>query len=156
MLALGDTIDGPAVYTTDPAWSETDITWNRRPSRTSAAVDDKGPLSADSWVEFDVTPIVSANDLQLRPRGDLERRGQLLLSSGEPPARARSHAVVGGTEYPARVPSAGLHGPHVAADDDHEHDREMPAAIMFMEEPLGNERASLAKVRGDSTSCSAA
>jgi hypothetical protein len=53
--------NGPAVYTTDPAWTETEITWNSRPARTSEAVDNKEGIPAESWVEYDVTSLVTGN-----------------------------------------------------------------------------------------------
>ena len=55
------TADGPAVYTTGTSWSETAVTWNTRPAPTSAATDDKGAIPTNSWVEYDVTPFVTAN-----------------------------------------------------------------------------------------------
>jgi chitodextrinase len=55
------TVDGPAVYTSSTAWSETTVNWNTRPARTSAARDDKGAIPADTWVEYDVTPFVTGN-----------------------------------------------------------------------------------------------
>ena len=59
--AYSGTVDGPAVYTTEPAWSETAVNWNNRPPRTSATTDDKGAITTNSWVEYDVTQFVSGN-----------------------------------------------------------------------------------------------
>jgi hypothetical protein len=60
--STGDgTVDGPAVYTAESSWGETTINWSNRPARTSSARDDKGAISADTWVEFDVTPFVTGN-----------------------------------------------------------------------------------------------
>lgn len=53
------TDNGPAVYATDPSWTEGEITWDNRPERTSPATDNKGNLSANSWVEYDVTPLIA-------------------------------------------------------------------------------------------------
>lgn len=55
------TQNGPAIYATNPSWNETDITWNRRPARTSGAVDNKGVINPNSWVEYDVTSLVTGN-----------------------------------------------------------------------------------------------
>ncbi|MEW6475360.1 MAG: DNRLRE domain-containing protein [Actinomycetota bacterium] len=55
--------NGPAVYTTGVEWSETGLTWSNKPARTSAALDDKGGVSAGTWVEWDVTTAVRGNDL---------------------------------------------------------------------------------------------
>ena len=61
VYAYTATVDGPAVYTSGTAWSETTINWNNRPSRTSAARDDKGAIASNTWVEYDVTPFVTGN-----------------------------------------------------------------------------------------------
>jgi hypothetical protein len=55
------TSNGPAVYATSNTWTETGITWNNRPPRTSGAMDDKAALGTNSWVEYDVTPIISGD-----------------------------------------------------------------------------------------------
>ena len=55
------TNNGPAVYTTSNDWVETGLTWNNRPSRTSGAIDDKGALGTNTWVEYNVTPFITGN-----------------------------------------------------------------------------------------------
>src|SRR5688572_20935792 len=55
------TRNGPALYTTSNSWTETGITWNNRPARTSAALEDKGALATNSWVDYDVTQIITGN-----------------------------------------------------------------------------------------------
>ena len=60
VYAYSGTVDGPAVFTTNPAWTETAVNWNNRPPRTSATTDDKGAIATNSWVEYDVTPFVTA------------------------------------------------------------------------------------------------
>jgi hypothetical protein len=54
-------VDGPAVFPTGSAWSETTITWNTRPARTGPATDDRGAFASGAWVEFDVTPLVTGS-----------------------------------------------------------------------------------------------
>jgi hypothetical protein len=54
-------VDGPPVYTTGNAWTETSLTWNNRPANISGATDDKGRIATNSWVEYDVTPLVTGN-----------------------------------------------------------------------------------------------
>ena len=61
VYATSGTIDGPAVYTSTNSWSETGITWSNRPARTTTGVADKGTIGSNTWVEFDVTPLVSGN-----------------------------------------------------------------------------------------------
>jgi fibronectin type 3 domain-containing protein len=61
VYAYNGTVDGPAVYTTGTAWTESTVNWNSRPTPTSAAIDDKSTIAANSWVEYDVTSIVTGN-----------------------------------------------------------------------------------------------
>jgi acid phosphatase type 7 len=58
LFAYNGTGNGPAVYGTGTAWSEDGITWSSRPPRATAPTDDKGAVATNSWVEFDVTPLV--------------------------------------------------------------------------------------------------
>ncbi len=53
--------NGPAVYSTGTSWTETGITWNNRPARTSGAADNKGSIGTNIWVEYDVTSLVTGN-----------------------------------------------------------------------------------------------
>jgi len=55
------TYNGPALYTTSNTWTETGITWNNRPARTSGALEDKGALAVSTWVNYDVTPVITGN-----------------------------------------------------------------------------------------------
>ncbi len=61
LFVRSSTADGPAVFTAGSTWSEAGITWNNRPGRTSGARDDKGAITASTWVEYDVTPFVTAD-----------------------------------------------------------------------------------------------
>ena len=95
LYAGSGTADGPAVYTTTPAWTETAITWSARPARTSAARDDKATIAASAWVEFDVTPFVGGNGtfsfnlattssdgIDFRSRESTSLRPELVLAVG--------------------------------------------------------------------------
>lgn len=53
--------NGPAVYATDNNWAETEITWNNRPSRLGEASDNKEDAKRYSWIEYDVTPLVTGD-----------------------------------------------------------------------------------------------
>ncbi|MCC6746958.1 MAG: DNRLRE domain-containing protein [Deltaproteobacteria bacterium] len=53
--------DGPAVHPTSGAWTESGVTWANAPGATGPASDDKGAVTASTWVEFDVTPLVTGN-----------------------------------------------------------------------------------------------
>jgi hypothetical protein len=56
-----ETVDGPAVYGVADAWMEGSITWTNRPARTGGAIDDKGAIAPNRWIEYDVTPLLSGN-----------------------------------------------------------------------------------------------
>ena len=58
------TNNGPAVHLANSTWTESGtggVTWNTQPALLSGAVDNKGAITADSWVEYDVTSLVSGN-----------------------------------------------------------------------------------------------
>ena len=97
VYAYSGTVDGPAVFTTNPAWNETAINWNNRPPRTSATTDDKGAVSTNTWVEYDVTSFVTSNGtysfglagtssdgIDFRSREAATERPQLVVTTGAP------------------------------------------------------------------------
>jgi len=58
------TINGPAVYLADSNWTESGaagINWNSQPALSSGAFDNKGAIATASWVEYDVTALVTGN-----------------------------------------------------------------------------------------------
>ncbi|MEP6894097.1 MAG: DNRLRE domain-containing protein [Chloroflexota bacterium] len=55
------TTNGPAVYGTSNTWTESGITWKTRPALTSGAIDNKGAIGTNTWVEYDVTSLVTGN-----------------------------------------------------------------------------------------------
>jgi hypothetical protein len=59
VYAYTGTADGPALFGVTDAWSEAGITWANRPPAATAVVDDKGAIATNSWVEYDVTPLVT-------------------------------------------------------------------------------------------------
>ncbi|GIW03951.1 MAG: hypothetical protein KatS3mg059_0571 [Thermomicrobiales bacterium] len=50
--------DGPDVAAASNDWTEGGVAWSKRPPLTSASVHDLGPVSANTWIEFDVTSLV--------------------------------------------------------------------------------------------------
>ena len=54
--------NGPAVYGTGTGWTETGITWSNRPARSTAALEDKGAVTANTWLDYDVTGAGIAGD----------------------------------------------------------------------------------------------
>jgi len=58
------TVNGPASYLADSNWVESGsggVTWDTQPGLLSGASDNKAAIAADSWVEYDVTALVTAN-----------------------------------------------------------------------------------------------
>lgn len=55
------TWNGPAVYATTSDWTEASLTWSTRPGAQGSAVANAGNISTYSWVEYDVTALVSGN-----------------------------------------------------------------------------------------------
>lgn len=55
-------VGGGTLYrTTDNNWTETGITYSNQPSTTGSALATLGPVSASTWIEIDVSSVVSAN-----------------------------------------------------------------------------------------------
>jgi hypothetical protein len=61
LFVTNGSTDGPAVYGADNTWTETGITWNNRPALTTGALDNKGTVAVDTWVEYDVTALVTGD-----------------------------------------------------------------------------------------------
>jgi chitodextrinase len=53
--------DGPAMYTTTGDWSETGLTWNNRPPRSTTSFADKDAVQGGTFVDYDVTSQVTGN-----------------------------------------------------------------------------------------------
>ncbi len=65
IYAIDPTVNGPAVYGTSSSWIEsgTDaITWNTRAARASGVIADLGAVNTYTWMEFNVTPLVTGNN----------------------------------------------------------------------------------------------
>jgi chitodextrinase len=61
LYATTGTVDGPAVHAASGTWTETGVTWSNRPAPAGAAVADAAAVGAASWLELDVTPLVTGN-----------------------------------------------------------------------------------------------
>ncbi len=58
------TSNGPAAYQADNNWIESGtggVTWNTQPALLSGAFDNKGAITSNTWVEYDVTALVSGD-----------------------------------------------------------------------------------------------
>lgn len=53
--------NSPAVYSADNTWTETGITWKNRPARLNNALDNKGSTRTNTWVEYNVSSLVTGN-----------------------------------------------------------------------------------------------
>jgi len=58
---VNSSTNGPALYTTGNTWTETGITWNNRPGRMGSVIDNKGGIDKNTWVEYNVAPVVTSN-----------------------------------------------------------------------------------------------
>ncbi|WP_147439205.1 DNRLRE domain-containing protein [Corallococcus sp. CA049B] len=54
--------DGPAVYGVNPNWGVSTLTWNKAPAVLTQKLADVGAVSAGTWVDYDVSSWVKAND----------------------------------------------------------------------------------------------
>jgi acid phosphatase type 7 len=74
--------DGPALYTTENDWTETEITWENRPPRASTPSGDQTLVRKFSWMEYDVTALVTGDGVySFVLAGDTDE--DLLFSSRE-------------------------------------------------------------------------
>jgi hypothetical protein len=58
------TANGPVSYLADSNWVESGaggVTWDTQPALLSSASDNKGAIATESWVEYDVTALVTAD-----------------------------------------------------------------------------------------------
>jgi uncharacterized protein YjiK len=60
VFASDSSVDGPAVSAVDNTWTETSITWNNRPA-PGGVIADVGAISGSTWVEYDVTLLVTGD-----------------------------------------------------------------------------------------------
>ncbi len=94
--ATSSTSNGPALYATGTSWTESGLTWATKPARTGTALGDLGTISGGTWVEYDVTSLVTADGAyafglvgtssdggDFAARETSSTRPQLLLSLGE-------------------------------------------------------------------------
>jgi PKD repeat protein/glucose/arabinose dehydrogenase len=127
------TVNGPAARGIANSWSETGLTWNNRPAPTSGAVSDAGAIASNTWVEWDLTPLVTGDgpvSVQLSQPGDdglyfhsrestaTTLRPQLVVTfTNDAYARPKSASPVQVSLVPASEPCTspnGEHGPPLA------------------------------------------
>ncbi|MBA3461036.1 MAG: DNRLRE domain-containing protein, partial [Deltaproteobacteria bacterium] len=53
--------DGPSIFRTTGAWSESTVTWGTKPALSGAAIADLGAVYSGTWVEYNVAATVNAN-----------------------------------------------------------------------------------------------
>ena len=97
LRAYTGTANAPAVYATDPGWSETGVTWATRPARTGGVIADAAAVGSNTWVEYDVTSAVKGTgsysfvlapqssdgvDIYSREHTDAALRPQLVITTG--------------------------------------------------------------------------
>jgi len=62
-VSTNGTINGPAVYLANSSWTESAMTWNTKPALLSGPSDNKGALTTNTWVEYDVSSLMSGNGI---------------------------------------------------------------------------------------------
>lgn len=60
-VSTNGTNNGPAVYLANNSWTESGITWNTKPALLSGPSDNKGALTTNTWVEYNVSSLISGN-----------------------------------------------------------------------------------------------
>ena len=123
VYATGGTSDGPYVAASpDTAWTESEITWNTRPT-TGDPIANTGEVADNAFVEFDVTSAItgngsytfalipdSDNGLYVNSREAASNPPQLVITTGaaaSSPATASSTPVAPASDEPAILLAAG-------------------------------------------------
>ncbi|CAA9436824.1 MAG: 3-phytase [uncultured Rubrobacteraceae bacterium] len=61
LYAEGTSADGPELWPVVNNWEEGSVTWNTRPAAVGRPAGDQGAIPAYSWIEYDVTALVSGD-----------------------------------------------------------------------------------------------
>ena len=97
--------NGPAVHAANNTWTENGITWNNRPTRASDVIDNKGQVDKNSWVEYNVTPVVTGNGtFNFVLVGDSSDEVRFSSREGGNPPRLVITFILG-TSTPTRAPT---------------------------------------------------
>lgn len=51
--------NGPALYTASTSWVESTLSYATKPQLTSTLIEDKGMTPGNTWLEYEVTPVIS-------------------------------------------------------------------------------------------------
>jgi len=114
--------DGPELYTSnDHDWTESGITWGNRPAKNQGAVGDLGEVTAGTWVEYNVSSVVTTNgvytfvlvsssadatdftsrETTTRPQLVIHTQSGIQTPTPSPTATATATATVQATQPPA-------------------------------------------------------
>jgi len=134
LFSVTNTSNGPAVFPTSNAWSETTLNWSNRPAPTGGALSDAGTIATGVWTEWDVAPAVTSDGqvsfrlansvsdgvfFDSRESASVNRRPELVLTvlndayarpKGATPTRVPLVPAFGACASPNRV-----HGPPLAS-----------------------------------------
>jgi hypothetical protein len=61
LFAVDGSTDGGQLFSAGNGWSESTLTWSNAPSISGGALGAAGPITAATWIEYDVTAIVSGD-----------------------------------------------------------------------------------------------
>jgi hypothetical protein len=121
LFAFNGANKGPAVYRSDPVWSENAINWNNRPARITGKLANSGRVTNNTWAEFDVTAVVTGNgtysfnlatdgkdDVQYNSRESATNRPQLFLTLSEPDLTPPNTVINSGPSGTVRADSVSF------------------------------------------------
>jgi len=61
VYATSGSVNSLQAYSAGNSWTETGLTWNNKPARTSGVLDSKSSIALNGWMEFNVTASVNAD-----------------------------------------------------------------------------------------------
>ncbi|HEY0736785.1 MAG TPA: phytase [Herpetosiphonaceae bacterium] len=105
VYSTSSSANGPAIYATGGDWTESGVTWNSRPARTGGALDDRGTVAANAWLEYDLSSLITGDgtyNLALA----LDNTDGINLSSREGSAPPQLVLTLAGSSSPTPTPTA--------------------------------------------------
>jgi hypothetical protein len=107
VYASGASGNGPAVYATGGGWTESGLTWNNRPARLGGALDDRGAVVANTWLEYNLGSLIGGDGTyNLLLATDNTDGFNLSSRQGSFPPQLVLTFASGGSPTPTPLPSA--------------------------------------------------
>lgn len=105
VYSTSSSANGPAIYAAGGNWIESSVTWNNRPPRTGSALDDRGAVAANAWLEYDLSSLITG-DGTYHLLLAIDNTDGISLSSRESSAPPQLVLTLAGSGSPTPTPTA--------------------------------------------------